>query len=81
MIDNNQSGDRVHRIGSEIHSAIHTIDIVTEDSIEDEKLIPRLYMKLDRLEEINRDRARLAAAGQNTRELDLMAAQLSGGYV
>jgi hypothetical protein len=81
MIDNNQSGDRVHRIGSEIHQAIHTIDIITEDSIEDEKLIPRLYMKLERLEEINRDRARLAAAGQDTRELDLMAAQLSGGYV
>lgn len=81
MVDNLQSGDRVHRIGSEIHDAIHTIDIVTEDSIEDTRLIPRLYMKLARLEEINRDAARLAAAGVDTTALMIEAAQLSGGYV
>lgn len=63
IVNNLQTEDRVHRIGSEIHDRINIIDIVTEDSIEDKRQIPRLYEKLERLEEINRDRTQLKANG------------------
>lgn len=62
MILNHQGVDRVHRIGSEIHDQIHIIDIIAADTREENQL-ERLYEKAERLEEINRDRARLAAVG------------------
>jgi SNF2 family DNA or RNA helicase len=53
-IQNLQAEDRVHRIGSEIHEAIHVIDIVTPGTIE-ERQIARVHEKLQRMEEIRRD--------------------------
>lgn len=70
MLENKQAEDRVHRIGSEKHESVHYIDFVTPDTIE-EVQIERLYAKAERLEEINRDRARRMAAGLSTEELDL----------
>jgi SNF2 family DNA or RNA helicase len=63
MISNVQLEGRVNRIGSERHDSINVIDIVAQGTIEETVLFPRLTEKLGRLEEINRDRARLAAAG------------------
>lgn len=62
MILNNQSIDRVHRIGSEIHDKINVISIVAEGTIE-EKRVESIRHKQERLDEINRDRERLEAAG------------------
>jgi SNF2 family DNA or RNA helicase len=53
-IKNLQAEDRVHRIGSEIHEAIHIIDIVTPGTIE-ETQIEKVNTKIRRLEEIRRD--------------------------
>lgn len=82
MILNHQGVDRVHRIGSEIHDQIHIIDIIAANTRE-EKQLELLYEKAERLEEINRDRARLAAAGLTTAELDeeeraILASSLGG---
>jgi SNF2 family DNA or RNA helicase len=54
LIRNLQAEDRVHRIGSEIHEAIHIIDVVAPDTVE-EWQIQRVHEKLKRLEEIRRD--------------------------
>lgn len=64
MILNKQAEDRVHRIGSEIHDKIHITDFVTPNTVEEDQ-IGRLHVKLQRLEEIVRDRQTLeqAAAG------------------
>lgn len=69
MIDNKQAEDRIHRIGSEIHESITVVDLVARGTVEEEQ-IERLWEKSQRLEEIVRDRARLAAAGLSTAELD-----------
>lgn len=70
MIENRQAEDRVHRIGSERHESVTIIDLVTEDTVEETHQIPRLLEKLERLEEIVRDKAALVAAGKSTLELD-----------
>lgn len=69
MIDNLQSEDRVHRIGSEDHEAIHVIDIVTNGTVEEQQ-VTKLYQKLQRLEEIRRDKIILAANNVDTTTLD-----------
>jgi SNF2 family DNA or RNA helicase len=69
MVDNVQAEDRVHRIGSEIHESIQVIDLVARGTVE-ETQVGRLWEKAMRLDEITRDRARLAAAGLSTVELD-----------
>lgn len=69
MIDNKQGEDRAHRIGSEIHESVQVMHIVAKDTIEEDQVV-RLLEKSLRLEEITRDRARLAAAGISTAELD-----------
>lgn len=69
LIENLQGADRNHRIGSEKHESIHYIDIVAHDTVEEEQ-VQRLWEKSERLEEINRDRARLQVARQSTDELD-----------
>lgn len=71
MIDNRQAEDRVHRIGSEVHSSVNVIDIITKDTIEETQL-ERLDEKMMRLEEINRDRITLSLAGRDTAELDAL---------
>ncbi len=70
MIDNKQGEDRVHRIGSERHDVVNIIDVVTRNSVEDQVQIPRLMEKLERLEEITRQRAMLVAAGRSTLDVD-----------
>ena len=69
MIDNKQGEDRVHRIGSEIHSSIQIMHVVARGTVEEDQF-ERLWEKSMRLEEITRDRVRLAAAGISTPELD-----------
>lgn len=59
LIKDIQTEDRTLRIGSEVHSNIRVIDIVTRGTIE-EKQIERLHEKLEALDEITRDRAQLA---------------------
>jgi len=70
MIENKQAEDRVHRIGSEKHSSINIIDIIAEDTIEETHQLPKLFEKLERLEEIVRDKEILRRAGLTTVELD-----------
>ena len=78
MIENRQAEDRVHRIGSEKHSSINIIDIITEDTIEETHQLPKLFEKLERLEEIVRDKAALIAAGKSTLDLDNEESQILG---
>lgn len=80
MIDNLQAEDRVHRIGSEVHSVINYIDIVCQDTIEDTQ-IKRLHEKAARLEEIVRDRERRRKAGMTVDELDLEANKIQNSYL
>lgn len=54
LVQNLQAEDRVHRLGSEIHEAIHIIDVIAPDTIE-EWQIHKLSEKMQRLEEIRRD--------------------------
>lgn len=75
MIDNKQTEDRVHRIGSEIHDSVHVIDIVSRETVEEQQLIT-LLEKSARLEEIARDREKLSAAGIDTSHLDILEAQI-----
>jgi SNF2 family DNA or RNA helicase len=70
MIDNIQSEGRVHRIGSERHESVTIVDIVAVGTVEETDQIPRLTEKMERLEEINRDRERLRAAGLDTSTVD-----------
>lgn len=70
MLENKQAEDRIHRIGSEVHGDhITIIDVVAPETVE-EKQIADLYEKAERLEELVRDRATLAAQGQDTSALD-----------
>jgi SNF2 family DNA or RNA helicase len=69
MINNVQVDARVHRIGSEVHTSVNIVDFVTTGTIESEVQHPRLAAKFERLEEINRDRARLLHAGVTEAEL------------
>lgn len=75
LVDNMQGEDRVHRIGSEQHEAITIIDIITADTIE-ETQVEKLYAKMQRLEEIVRDREQLEASGKSTAHLDAEAARI-----
>jgi SNF2 family DNA or RNA helicase len=56
--DNQQTEDRVYRIGSEIHSSISVVVCITEDSVEDNREL-LLAVKEGRIEEIVCDRERL----------------------
>lgn len=76
MIDNSQGEKRVYRIGSERHSSVQIIDVITADTVEIVQL-ERLNDKLRRLEEINRDRATLTLAGRDTSELDRLETVIS----
>lgn len=69
MVNNLQAEDRVHRIGSERHDSVNIIDIVTEGTIEVDQ-IRLISDKLDRLDELTRDRERLASAGLSVQHYD-----------
>lgn len=55
MVDNSQAEDRVHRIGSEIHDKVNIIDVVSVGTVEERQRVV-LGNKLERLEEVMRDR-------------------------
>lgn len=76
LIDNQQGEDRIHRIGSEQHDSVNIIDLVTEGTIE-EKQVLRLHEKLERLEEITRDKEQLKRAGKDTSELEKEEAEMT----
>lgn len=80
MVDNLQAEDRVHRIGSEIHSAINYIDIVCQDTIEDTQ-IKRLHEKAARLEEIVRDRERRQRAGVSVYDLIVEEEKIQNSFL
>jgi SNF2 family DNA or RNA helicase len=72
MLTNVQATARVHRLGSERHESITLVDVVTPDTIEERQF--QVYAeKLERLQEIARDRATLEAAGMVTDAADLSA--------
>jgi SNF2 family DNA or RNA helicase len=73
LVDNVQAEGRIDRIGSERHNSIHMIDIIAQDTIEERTQWPRLAEKLERLEEINRDRAKI---GHTTNAFDLEEMQI-----
>lgn len=77
LVDERQKEDRNHRIGSEIHECVRIIDVVTRDTVE-ESQIKTLLEKLERLEEITRDRAAILAANPHalTDELDALEAEV-----
>lgn len=75
LIDNQQGEDRIHRIGSEQHDSVTIIDVITAGTIE-ETQVEKLYAKLERLEEIVRDRAQMAKRGKPTPNLDAELARL-----
>lgn len=58
MVDNSQAEDRVHRIGSEIHDKVNIIDVISVGTVEERQRVV-LGNKLERLEEVMRDRETL----------------------
>jgi SNF2 family DNA or RNA helicase len=80
MVDNLQGEDRVHRIGSEIHDSVLIIDLIAEGTVEEDQ-VANLSAKMDRLDEITRDRARRAAAGLATDDLDREAETIANSYL
>jgi SNF2 family DNA or RNA helicase len=56
MIQNNQAEDRIHRIGAEVHDAIHIIDVISRGTIEEGQRLA-LSAKEERMEEVVRDEA------------------------
>lgn len=64
LVDERQKEDRPHRVGSEVHDAIRIIDIITKNTVEEDQ-VTRLHEKLQRLEEITRDRAALLRLDPN----------------
>lgn len=67
LVDYKQALDRVHRIGSEIHSTIVITDYVTEDTIE-ERVIDVLKNKEENFEEVVRDKAQLLGMLKDERD-------------
>lgn len=80
MIENTQLEGRIDRIGQKSQT-VNVIDIVAQGTIEETKLWPRLAEKFERLEEINRDRAKLAALGKSTEVWDLEEIQIMSSTV
>lgn len=75
LVDERQKEDRNHRIGSERHESVLVIDIITEDSVEEDQ-VDALLEKMLRLDEITRDRAELAMAHLDTSALDAEEARV-----
>ena len=55
IIENSQAEDRIHRIGAEKHGNITIIDLISQDTFEEEQL-DVLEQKKERAEEVLRDR-------------------------
>lgn len=71
LIENIQAENRCHRIGSEHHESIVITDFISQGTVE-EKQVVTLAEKMERLEQITRDRQVLLAAAQQG---DQVAAQ------
>lgn len=69
MLANLQTEGRINRIGAERHDSLNYVDFIADTDAEQTQLT-RLYQRLERLEEITRDREVLRAAGHDVRELD-----------
>lgn len=69
MLANLQTEGRINRIGAEKHDSLNYVDFIADTDAEQTQLT-RLYQRLERLEEITRDREVLRAAGHDVRELD-----------
>lgn len=69
MLRNRQTEGRIDRIGAEVWDSLHVIDVIASGTVEEIQLT-KLYAKVERLEEITRDREVLRAAGRDVRELD-----------
>jgi SNF2 family DNA or RNA helicase len=69
MLENVQGLGRIDRIGAEVHSSLHIIDVIAPGTVEEDQL-ERIREKEERLESIVRDRAALAKAGLSTHALD-----------
>jgi SNF2 family DNA or RNA helicase len=80
MIDVVQTEDRIHRIGSERHVQVRIIDIVAEDTVEEDQ-IERIAERFARLDEITRDRERILAAGGDVTELDNRYAMIAESHL
>lgn len=82
LVSEKQKEDRPHRPGAEKHKRILIIDIVTRDTVE-EKVIERLHEKLQRLDELTRDRATLLKANVNadTSSIDAEEQLIIGSFV
>lgn len=79
MLTNVQALGRVHRIGSEQHSSITVVDVVTPDTVEERQF--EVYRdKLRRLEEIARDRLTLRDAARLS-ELEAEESAILGGTI
>ena len=57
LVDNMQTEDRVHRIGSEQHAQVTIIDVLTEGTMEVGRQVERLQEKGANLDDILRDKA------------------------
>lgn len=62
LVDEKQKEDRPHRPGAERHECVRIIDVITRGTVE-ETQVTRLHEKLQRLDEITRDRATLLREG------------------
>lgn len=82
LVAERQKEDRPHRPGAEIHDQILIIDIITRDTVE-ETIIERLHEKLERLDELTRDRAALLRANihADTAALDAEEQRLLATFV
>ena len=82
LVSEKQKEDRPHRPGAEKHKRILIIDIVTRDTVE-EKVIERLHEKLQRLDELTRDRATLLKANvhADTSAIDAEEQLIIGSFV
>lgn len=69
MLANLQTEGRINRIGAEKHDSLSYVDFIANTEAEMTQL-SRLYQRLERLEEITRDRETLRVAGIDVRELD-----------
>jgi len=78
MLANLQTEGRINRIGAEKHDSLNYVDFIADTDAEQVQLT-RLYQRLERLEEITRDRETLRAAGVDVRALDAEEQQILAG--
>jgi SNF2 family DNA or RNA helicase len=78
MLSNLQTEGRINRIGAEKHDSLNYVDFIADTDVEQVQLT-RLYQRLERLDEITRDRETLRTAGVDIRELDAEEKQILDG--